>query len=433
MSAQHRSGRPRLWRSLVVGLGASLAIGTVVAAQDEVQLDYWYQSSGPEGLAIHEAAAQAYSDANPGVQVTVTPYSFDDMQRILPVTLDGGTGPDVGSISWGAQAADLFASAGHLVDLTDHATEAGWLDNYSADLLAYANRAVPGRVFGVPPEQATVGLYYNSQIFDDLGLAVPTTFEEFEAILATLKEADITPIATGGGDAWPLAHVWEQLIHTMVPFEHLTALEVDLDPAARYDIPEMVAAAAKVLEWSEAGYFNEGMLGTSYLDANNLFITGQAAMNIGGTWAAPEFATQPEFEARFFPMPQVDPSLEWHAGGKAPSDVLAITAYTDNPEASLAFVDYMLSEENARRLWDAGKFVTFKFAEVPPPANQLQADIYDAMQKTGPGYYMGVSCVEVNRGNWSALQGMIAGDTTPEETMAAVQAIYETDCDKYRE
>jgi hypothetical protein len=54
------------------------------------------------------------------------------------------------------------------------------------------------------------------------------------------------------------------------------------------------------------------------------------------------------------------------------------------------------------------------------------------MQVTGPGYYMGVSCVEVNRGNWAALQGLIAGDTDPAGTMAVTQGIYEADCPKYR-
>jgi raffinose/stachyose/melibiose transport system substrate-binding protein len=427
-SASHR-------RLLVVGAATlSIAVlGAGASAQDEaVSLDYWYQSSGPEGLAVHEAAAQAYMDAHPGVTVTVTPYSFDDLQRILPVTLDGGTGPDVGSISWGAQATDLFARAGHLIDLTDHGAEAGWLEKYPADLLAFANQAEPGRIFGVPPEQATVGVYYNSAIFEELGLEVPSTFEEFEAILAALKAAGITPIATGGGDAWPLAHVWEQLIHTIVPFEHLTALEVELDPEARYDIPEMIAAAAKVKEWSDKGYFNEGMLGTGYLDANSLFITGQAAMNIGGTWAQPEFASQPEFEARFFPMPRIDPALEWHAGGKAPSDLMVVTSYAEHRDAALAFLDHMLSAETARLLWDAGKFVTYQFDETPPAVNRLQADIYEAMQRTGPGYYMGVSCVEVNRGNWSNLQAMVAGDMTPDEAMAATQAIYESDCPRYR-
>lgn len=422
-------------RALMATVAGSLAVVAVTggaAAQDPATMDYWYQSSGPEGLAIHEAAAAAYMAANPGVTITVTPYSFDDLQRILPVTLDGGTGPDVGSISWGAQAADLFASAGHLVDLTDHGAAAGWLDTYPEDLLAYANQAVPGRIFGVPPEQATVGVYYNSRIFEDLGLEVPTTFSEFEAVLQAVKDAGITPIATGGGDAWPLAHVWEQLIHTNVPFEHLTALEVDLDPAARYDTPEMIAATAKLKEWSDKGYFNEGMLGTSYLDANSLFITGQAAMNIGGTWALPEFATQPEFEARWFPMPRMNPELEWHAGGKAPSDLMVVTSYAEDQDAALAFLDYMLSEENARRLWDAGKLVTYQFDEVPPATNPLQADVYAGMQVTGPGYYMGVSCVEVNRGNWAALQGLIAGDTDPAGTMAVTQGIYEADCPQYR-
>jgi raffinose/stachyose/melibiose transport system substrate-binding protein len=398
-----------------------------------VALDYWYQSSGPEGLALHEAAVQAYMDANPHVTITLTPYSFDDMQRILPVTLDGKAGPDVASISWGAQGTDLFAKAGHLLDLTDYATTAGWLDSYPADLLAAANQAIEGRIFGIPPEQATVGVYYNADIFKANGISVPTTFAEFEAVLAKLKAAGVTPIATGGGDGWPLAHVWEQLIHTNVPFEHLTALEVDLSPDARYDIPEMLEAASKVLEWSDAGYFNDGMLATAYLDANSLFITGRAAINIGGTWAAPEFATQPEFEARWFPMPRMNASLEWHAGGKAPSDNLVVTSYAEDPEAALAFLGYMLSEENMTRLWEGGKFVTYRFPQVPDPVTPLQGDIYAGMQLTGPGYYMGVNCAEVNRGIWAALQGMIAGDTSAAETLADVQKIYQTDCPKYRE
>jgi raffinose/stachyose/melibiose transport system substrate-binding protein len=425
--------RAQLTAATIVAVLSLGATGIGAAAQDDaVHLDYWYQSSGPEGLAVHQAAIDAYTAANPGVTVTVTPYSFDDLQRILPVTLDGGTGPDVGSISWGAQATDLFARAGHLVDLTDHGAQAGWLDRYPADVLAFANQAIEGRIFGVPPEQQTVGVYYNSEVFEALGLSVPETFEEFEAVLAAIKASGMTPIATGGGDGWPLAHVWEQLIHVNVPYEQLTALEAELDPEARYDSPEMVAAAAKVLEWHELGYFNPGMLGTGYLDANSLFISGQAALNIGGTWAQPEFATQPDFEARFFPMPQMDPSLEWHAGGKTPSDVLVVTAYAEDLDAALGLLDHLLSEENARRFWDAGKFVTYRFDEVPSAVNRLQEDIYAAMQRTGPGYYMGVNCVEVNRGIWDALQGMIAGETTPEETMATVQGIYETDCPKYR-
>ncbi len=174
MSKRHlRSGRRGRLAAIATAAVAVGALGTGASAQDPVTMDYWYQSSGPEGLAIHEAAVAAYMEANPGVTITVTPYSFDDMQRILPVTLDGRTGPDVGSISWGAQATDLFAVAGHLVDLTDHGAAAGWLDRYPADLLAYANQGVPGRIFGVPPEQATVGVYYNSEIFEELGLTPP--------------------------------------------------------------------------------------------------------------------------------------------------------------------------------------------------------------------------------------------------------------------
>lgn len=400
--------------------------------QAALTLDFWYQSSGPEGLAIYEAAAHAFTDLQPHVTVAVTSYSFDDMQRVLPVALDGGTGPDVGMISWGAQAADLFAKAGHLVDLTDHGAAVGWDQAYPEDVVAYANRAEPGRTFGIPTEMQTVGVYYNADVFTELGLSVPTTFAEFESILAALQEAGHTPIATGGSDGWPLAHVWEQLIHTNVPFEQLTALEVELDPNASYDSPEMVAAAAKLREWYDAGYFQEGMLGTDFLGANSLFITGQAALNIGGTWALPEFASEPDFEAGFFPLPQMDPSLPWHAGGLTPSNVLVSTKYANHPETALEFMEHMLGEDNMRDFWSKGLLVTYRFADTPPPTTRLQGDAYAAMQQTGPGYYMGVNCAEVNRGIWAALQAMIADDVSPADTMAGIEGIYSSDCPKYR-
>jgi raffinose/stachyose/melibiose transport system substrate-binding protein len=302
------------------------------------------------------------------------------------------------------------------------AQERGWVDNYGQALLDFANAGTPGHVYGVPTGAATVGVYYNPDIFAQYGLEVPTTFEEFETILATLRENGVTPIAVGALDQWPLGHVWEQLIHSNADFDLLSRLYT-LDPEASYEDPSILAATAKLQEWAELGYFQDNFLATNFADANNLFITGQAAMNIGGTWVATDFTVQPEFEAHFFPLPQMNPDLPWHTGGQAPDNNWVVSTYSAHQAAAIDFVDYILSEAVALEDWNQGNIVNYRFTDVPEPTTVLQGDIYRAMQMTGPGYYMAVTG-ELLASQGAIVQQVAASELTPEEAMAEMQAVY---------
>lgn len=60
-----------------------------------------------------------------------------------------------------------------------------------------------GQVFGVPSGTAMGGgILYNKKIYQDLGLSVPTTWAEFGANNAKIKEAGITPVIQTYGDTW---------------------------------------------------------------------------------------------------------------------------------------------------------------------------------------------------------------------------------------
>ncbi|MEX2540895.1 MAG: extracellular solute-binding protein, partial [Trueperaceae bacterium] len=377
----------------------------VALGQSTPKLSFWFEGESPASVALFQKAADRFvAGYHTPVEIEITVYAFDDMLRTMPLALDGGTGPDAASVPPLTQGSDRYAKAGHLLDLTQIAEERGWLDNYSADVLAYNNAGTPGSIYGVPYSLTTVGVYYNGDIFDELGLAVPTTFGEFEQVLADLKEAGYTPISVGALDGWPLDHVWSQIVHTNIPIEYITRLE-QLDPEVSYTAPEMIEASYKILEWMRAGYLDPNMLSTSYGDANSMFISGRVPITITGTWAQADFTEQPEFEARFFPMPRLNPDLPtWNAGGSAPYNNLVVPSGGDNVEIAVDFVDYLLSEENMRAFWNDGTLVSFQFDEVPPATTVLQGDIYAAMQQTGPGYYHGVISPLVNRGLWSAHQ-----------------------------
>lgn len=400
---------------------------TTVAATSACEgasLDFWYLTSGPEGLARTEEISRMFEERNEGLTIEVTAIAFDDMRVQMPLALDGGGGPDIAYVSPLDQGAGLYARGGHLLELTDIAEERGWTERFPMRIIEYNNVANPGQIFSIPYAELTVGVYYNTAKFEELDLERPETFEDMEATFAAVRDAGQTPISVGGLTGWPLAHVFEQLLHLTTPLEHIAQLE-KLNPDYRYDAPELIEAATKLLEWHEAGYFNEDLLSTSYEDANTLFINEDVAINIGGTWAAPEFQAGAQFETRFFPMPPIHPDRDWNAGGHAVSDDFIIPVYGDQQECAIEFLDFLLGEEVMTFLWESGELVSYQFEELPPAVNQLQEDMYRAMSETGPGYYMGVVNAEVNNANWEALQRMVAGELTPTEAMQLVQSVYE--------
>lgn len=48
----------------------------------------------------------------------------------------------------------------------------------------------------------TVGVYYNTKIFDQLKIAVPTNYSELIAAAEKIKAAGITPFTLADRDAW---------------------------------------------------------------------------------------------------------------------------------------------------------------------------------------------------------------------------------------
>ncbi|MCY4538927.1 MAG: extracellular solute-binding protein [Chloroflexi bacterium] len=412
---------------VLLGLVALLFCLAPLSAQDEVTLTFWFEGDAPATVELFQQVADEFAAERPGVSVEITSYGFDDFLRVMPLALDGGEGPDVAYVPWGLQALGRYALAGHAVELTDLAEENGWLDRYEMSDIRLTNGLTPDQIYGIPFENVTIGVFYNKEIFAELGLAIPGTLADFEAAMQAVLDTGMTPISVGGRDSWPLAHVWLQLVHTAMPIEVITGIEEN-DPAYRLDTPEFLAATEKTLEWAQAGYLDPNMLSTGFVDANNLFINGDVAMNIGGTWVMNDFAMLPEFEVGFFPTPQLNPDLPWHAGGKNPYNNLMINAATEHMDLAIEFVGYMLGEEAQTKFWNAGNITAYRFDEMPPPSTPLLADVAAANSYTGFGYNIGVTCSALNLATWRTLQELVGGDITPDELIVTNQQVYEEDC-----
>lgn len=393
-------------------------------SEEPTTLTFWYEGAAVGTMGIFREAMDQFEAAHPNVTIDLLSVPFEDMLRTMPLALDAGTGPDIATLLPLESLTFPAAKAGHLLDLKQIAEEHGWLTNYDTKALDVNNRGLDG-IYGFPYEWTLTGVYYNADLFDELSIAPPTTLAEFEDAMATIKAAGKTPISVGGRDGWPLMHVWQALVHTNVDYSVIRALE-DMDPTATYEEPELIEAAHKVKEWVDLGYLDPNGLSTSFVDANNLFINGDAAMNLGGTWVQADFRGAP-FNVGFFAIPPMRADLEPRIGGFTPANDFAITREGKNRACALELLDFLLSEETMQFFWQKGLLVPYRFDPVPEATDELQSDIYSAMQANGPGHFIGVSAPETARVTWAGLQEIFSGAKTPEQVFAEIQETYQSE------
>ncbi len=135
----------------------------------------------------------------------------EDLQSLLPNWFAARRAP-ADLIFMPSSFVKLYGTQGHAADLASTITQS----NYAAgalDPLKDGNKLYGGAYTG----KVKPGFWYNETFFTANGLSAPTTFAEFETLLADIESAGIVanePIISGDGVGWPLSDVVEHFIAT---------------------------------------------------------------------------------------------------------------------------------------------------------------------------------------------------------------------------
>ena len=151
----------------------------------------------PLGPYFENLAAE-YEELHPDVKVELiqeTDQSVKDKTKTLTAS---GALPDI-YFTWTGNWAQNFIDGGLAADLTEViAPDTEWGKTFGeASLSAFE---VDGKYFGIPLYNNGKFMGYNTAIFDEVGLEVPTTFEELIDSCAPLRAAGYEPIAFGNKD-----------------------------------------------------------------------------------------------------------------------------------------------------------------------------------------------------------------------------------------
>lgn len=171
-------------RGLLSFFGASalaLACATPALAQDRVELTYW--NWAPH---IDEVVA-IWNEANPDIHVTVSrAATAGEIVQKLSAAHTAGNPPDVTNVTYqdlpalivGGLVSDMTAE---MAPLKDTIAPVAW------NLVNFGDTT-----WATPQGTSPMMLFYRKDIFEELGIAVPTTWDEYAEAARAVRAADPT-------------------------------------------------------------------------------------------------------------------------------------------------------------------------------------------------------------------------------------------------
>lgn len=365
--------------------------------------------------ALKDHVAENFT-AESGVTVDIDTLPLDTMRTVLQTQLRSGEGPDVFNWGSGPGFGGALFDAGLLLDLSDAYEENGW------EVFDFARETVTTDdiVYGVPGELETIGVYYNKDNFDELGLAEPQNLDDLEAAAAAAKDAGMVGMATPDKEGWEGGHYLSMALASEAGPEEMLSI---INGEESWDSPAVVTAFELWKSYHDQGYLSESPTSVDYDTGIAQFWSGDALMLPTGSWLVGELDDNADFEVGYIPFPGPDDQGTFTAGlGSGPM----ISASTTHQDAALEFVDFLASGEH-------GTWTVENLHTIPPipldtsglDVSPLFAQVLDTtadLAETGSfGRNIDVLVSDsINQAMYDGMQGVLTGQMTPEEAAAGM-------------
>jgi glucose/mannose transport system substrate-binding protein len=262
-------------------VAAALLASTAMANAADVEVLHWWTSGG-EAAALNVLKDDLQGQSIGWNDMPVAGGGGESAMTVLRARVTAGDPPTAVQML-GFDILD-WAEEGALADLNDVAAAEGWDAVVPAALQAFAKH--DGKWISAPVNvHSTNWVWANKAVLDELGIAQPTTWAEFEAAMAAVKAAGKTPLAHGG-QAWQEATMFDGVVLSVGGVDFYRKAFVDLDPDALGS--DMMVEAFNRMETLRANV-DDNFSGRDWNLASAMVINGDAAFQIMGDWAKGEF------------------------------------------------------------------------------------------------------------------------------------------------
>lgn len=285
---------------------------------------------------IIQDTTDKFNADNPyNVEFKFETYENEQYKTKLTTVMASNAAPDV-FFTWSAGYLQPFVEGGKVYEigqLVDADNE--WKSRFNDGV--FGPVTYDGKVYAVPHGQTVAIMFYNTRLFDENDVSVPTTFKDLKQACETFKSKGIIPISVPVKDAWIAGQFLQQITNGVGGIDLFNGT---VDGTKNWNDSAYIEAGELMKELVNMDAFQDGYLGMTNDEGRDLFAQEKAAMYYMGSWdigvlSDPEIPVSKNIGV--FNFPANDPAT----GNVAIGDVdqcLAISSKCSNVEAAAAYI-----------------------------------------------------------------------------------------------
>ena len=283
-----------------------------------------------------------FEKANPNIKVNVQYLPQATLGQATVTALQAGNAADVLYTNGGTgQLHSVFAlgKAGYLADLSQRS----WAKDVppaARDMFFDGNT-----LYGAPMGLSLVGVVYNTELFNQLGLQIPSTFGGLVDLCGKVKAAGKIPMALAGQA--PGLYAQAPAASTVYASNPNWNEDRVAGKVTFAGTPGWQAALQQFVDLNNAGCFQPGASADTIVKAFNLLGSEQAVMFLAPSAAIGGIlGVNPKFGAAMFPVP--GPTAESTRAITEYNDSFSVNAKSPNQDAAMKLVDFLAQPDQLK-------------------------------------------------------------------------------------
>lgn len=407
---------------LAVAMVATLAVGCGSSGGDSgsdegsgKEMTYWSMWNSTEAQAqVIQKAADAYEEET-GIHINIE-WKGRDMKTLIGTALEAGEDIDLFDDDY---MRIVMNTKDYLVDLSTLEGEEEFEGHVMPVILEKAKSWGDGKLYTVPYQVYTTGVWYNKDMWEEAGLTEedkPETFEEFKEVCQKIKDAGYNPL-TCNSDSVNLIYGFQmaRYIGQDAVLECFNNSDWANEPAAKQ-------AAEDIAELVDAGYFSPNAP-AQYPDGQNEIGFGESCMVLNASWIPNEINvnTQADLEFGFFPWPSVEGGVDGAEASMVGAQGYGINKESDMQQEAFDFATMIATGEYDLEMATAVNSIPSDTENTEWPAAIADAEPYFKEMTKAYDWAVGL---ETNADftpiiNENVVK-LIKGEVTPDEFISAI-------------
>lgn len=406
--------------ALALAMAICLSLLCTVALADKVTVNFFHRWPNEPKNSYINSLIDEFEAANPDIDIVSDCVLNDSYKEKIRVLVSTDALPDV-FFSWSGVFGENLTRSGRVLALDDvMARDSEWSSQIVEGQWAPFN--YNGKQYGAPWSMDGKAFFYNVDVFNELGIEIPTTLNELYAVCEKLKENGYDePISAGFSAPWAVSHYLGTLCQRVVDPE---VLAKDYTGGGDFTDPGYIEALNILKKLGE--YMTSDPCSVDHEFARNAFIMGVSPMCYMQLAEMKYLRDDEELHYGFFNFPAVEDGKgdPGQLTGAPEGMMISATAKPEVQEAAIKFMEFVISKEGGHRMIaECGEISCVKGAWDETNCDEKQLEAIDLiLAATEPAVWQDCATeATIANAFMTGGQLLLTGDMTAEDVMASVQ------------